>query len=36
MERMSGGMKLDLSLSAKIFLRKCEGLLPGKMTRFEE
>jgi len=36
MERMTGGMKLDFSLSARTFLRKYECLLPGKITRLEE
>jgi hypothetical protein len=33
---MTGGMKLDFSLSARALLRKCEGLFPGKITRLEE
>jgi hypothetical protein len=36
MERIKGGMKLDCSLSARTFLRKCDGLFPGKITRLEE
>jgi hypothetical protein len=36
MDKRMGGMKLDLSRSARIFLRKWEGLLPGKITRLEE
>jgi hypothetical protein len=36
MERIIGGTKLDVSLCARSFLRKCDGLLPGKITRLEE
>jgi hypothetical protein len=36
MEKMRGGMKPEFSLSAKNFLRKWEGLFPGKTTRLVE
>jgi hypothetical protein len=36
MEKMRGGMKLPAVLRASAFLKKCEGLFPGKMTKLCE
>lgn len=35
-ENMAGGIKLPFTFFAIAFLRKWDGLLPGKTTRFDE